>query len=123
VIEEGRLDQGREAGWALLLVRAALVVDRAADIERVHDNLGRPASVSPSSSASVVSLQLPEAVQVERSANEIEIRTFDWFEQLSLARLGEAELGMAARIAEESRCAYAKTESQPCHNGTACRVL
>ncbi|MDO8483941.1 MAG: hypothetical protein Q7S35_03220 [Candidatus Limnocylindrales bacterium] len=40
-IEEDRLDRGREAGWALVLVRAALVADRAAGIERVHEDLGQ----------------------------------------------------------------------------------
>jgi hypothetical protein len=40
-IEDGRLDGGREASRALLLVRSALVADRAAGVQRVHQDLGK----------------------------------------------------------------------------------
>ncbi|HEU6439955.1 MAG TPA: hypothetical protein VFC12_05910, partial [Terriglobales bacterium] len=39
-IEEGRLDRGLKAGRAFRLVRATLVADSAARIERVHEDLG-----------------------------------------------------------------------------------
>ena len=60
-----------------------------------------PASVSPSSSASVVSLQVPERVQLERSPDAVKVGALDGLQQLALTGPREAERGVAARIVEQ----------------------
>jgi hypothetical protein len=59
-LEQDRVDGRLEPCQALLLVGPALVADDPTGVERVYEDLGKARSVRSSSSARVMSLQVPD---------------------------------------------------------------